>query len=501
MFKKTLFSILFVFNSVIVFSQEKTSLASPYNTIYTHLYYLQTDSYKPAKSATTIYGDFSEKEKEDIAKKIKKVIDGTGAYIIMDDLPKENNYIDSATQKHVYYLTDKEPNIYLEKIDSNWYFSRYTINKIDELYNNIYPFWAKHIDNFVSYKLANKTFLSVSIVKYIASFLLILFSFFLYFLLKKIFFFITKKLTKRNVLKSISEEILYEISKAIALVLSFMFLSKAIPSIQLPLKFSILLVLISSILTIFFIAYLLNNLFKLVLSYFEKIADKTETKFDNQLLPILKTLGNFTIYFIAILYVLKELDINITAILAGLSIGGLAIALASKDTVQNIIGSLNIFLDRPFEIGDYIKIDGAEGVIEEVGLRATRIRTLDQSLAYVPNGILSNMTIDNFGLRIYRRWKTTFGLEYSTSPEKIKIFVSKTIEILNDNNNTLNDKTLVYFTNMGESTLDIYLSVFFDVKTFQEDSDCKQTLLLKILAMANENNIEFAFPSRTIYKK
>ena len=493
------FLVLFI-SSFVAYTQEiETSLISPYNTIYTHLYFLQTDSYEPQKSSETIYGEFSLEKKQEIAIKIKKVLDGKGLYILMDQLPRNNNYLDSLSKRNIYYLSEKEKLIYLEKIGNNWYYSKTTIENIDKLYKGVFPFWAIYIDKLISYKFSNKKFLGIGLNQYIALVLLFIFSFFFYLIIKKISHFIISRLTSSSRFSGMPKDILYKIAKSFGLVLTLLLLSKAIPSVQLPLKLSIGLVLASKILLIFFMAYFTKNLFTFLLFYLEKIVEKTDTKLDNQFLPILKKIGKLIIYFVAIIYVLKELNINITALLAGLSIGGLAIALASKDTVQNVIGSLNIFLDRPFEIGDYIKIEGAEGIVEEVGLRATRIRTLNQSLAYVPNGNLSNMTIDNFGLRIYRRWKTSFGLDYNTKSENIELFIEETIKILDNNEHTLNDKTMVYFTNLGESTLDIYLSVFFDVKTFSEDMQCKQNILLAILKMASKNNIEFAFPTRTIY--
>ncbi len=496
--------IVSLFTTNLSFSQEdneaKVSLKSPYHTIYTHLYFLQEDSYDAEKSAQTIQGNYTLEEKKNIAIKIKKVLDGKAIYVNMNTLPIDNNYIDSLSKKPIYFISQKEKGIYLEKKDSLWVYSSYTINTIDKMYNDIYPFWSSYLDKLIPNKTSSKSFLGINLGQYISLGLLIVLSFMLFLLIKKISLFIIKRLSK-SIFKSKlpNVDLLIKIAKALALVLTFSFIGKAIPSIQLPLKLSIILIHANRLLSIFLTAFLLKNLFNFFLFYLEKLVAKTDTKLDNQLLPILSKIGKLIIYFTATIYILKELNINVTAILAGLSVGGLAVALASKDTVQNVIGSLNIFLDRPFEIGDYIVISGAEGSVEEVGLRATRIRTPNQSIAYIPNGNLSNMTIDNFGLRIYRRWKTSFGLDYNTKPEKIELFVQKTIEIINSNKNTFNKETMVYFNNLGASTLDIYVSVFFDVKSLREDMNSKQEILLEIVKMAKDNGIEFAFPTQTLY--
>lgn len=506
--KKYLFSLFFCFALVGQSNAQdyaeqftsKTSVATPFNTVYTHLYNLQTDSYNAEFSAKSIYGTQSQKKKIKQAIKIKKVLDAKGIYVDMNLLPKDKNYTDSTHQKHIYFISAKEPYIYLEKIDTAWYYSKTTLANIDRLYTETYPFWAIYIDNFLANKAKAKRILSLAYWQWIAIAILILACFILFYIVKKLGELLIHK-TARPLFKNREDKlhIVGKVAKALSLIITFLFLVKTLPSLHLPLKFSIALILSTRIFLIFFTAYLLSNAFKLFLVYLEKIADKTTTKLDNQLLPFLSKIVIILIYIVALLFALKELNVNVTALLAGLSIGGLALALASKDTLQNVIGSLNIFLDRPFEVGDYVMVDGVEGSVEEVGIRATRIRTLNQSLAYIPNGNLSNMTIDNYGLRVYRRWITTLGLEYSTPPEKIKEFIEKTKEIIYSKSYTLDDQTLVYFREMSASSLDIYVSIFFDVKTFKEDLSCRNDLLLEILDMANQNDIHFAFPTQTLH--
>lgn len=500
--------ILFFFISVSTTSfaqqevQIETSLESPYHTIFTHLYFLQNDSYNAEKSALAIYGNYSEKQKQEYAIKIKKVLDGKGLYIDMGLLPHNTNYVDSSVNKSVYFLSSSEKLIYLEKIDNSWYYSNTTVQNINELYKEVYPFWLVYIDKILSDKLSNSSFIGIRTWQYVALIILAVISLLLYYIVRGISSLVLKKTAIPYLKKhDTSEDVLLKLSKAFSLIITFAFVGKVIPSLQMPLKLSIGLILVNKILLILFAAFFVVNLFKIIIYFAEKAADKTETKLDNQLLPILTKIAILIIYFIAGVFALQELGVNVNALLAGLSIGGLAVALASKDTLQNVIGSLNIFLDRPFEIGDYILIDGVEGEVEEVGLRATRIRTINQSLAYIPNGVLSNMTIDNYGLRVYRRWRTSFGLDYSTDPALIELFTVEARKIINEKEFTLADKTMVYFNNMGASTLDIYISVFLDVATFSEDLNCKQIILLEMLQMAKDNKVEFAFPTQTIYRK
>ena len=143
-------------------------------------------------------------------------------------------------------------------------------------------------------------------------------------------------------------------------------------------------------------------------------ATQTQNTMDDQLVPIIrKSLRVFVITF-GTLAILQSLNLSIFPLLTGLSIGGLAFALAAQDTIKNFFGSVMIFLDKPFQIGHWITTDGIDGTVEEVGLRSTRIRTFSNSLVTVPNGKLADATINNHGLRVYRRFYTTLSINYDT---------------------------------------------------------------------------------------
>ena len=122
---------------------------------------------------------------------------------------------------------------------------------------------------------------------------------------------------------------------------------------------------------------------------------RTDNEMDDQLLPVVIRILNIVVVGTGLVYTLTVFNINLTAILAGLSVGALALALAAQDTVKNFLGSVTVFVDKPFKIGDYIKVNGVEATVESVGIRSTRLRTPDRSLVTIPNGELSNMTIDN----------------------------------------------------------------------------------------------------------
>ncbi len=234
--------------------------------------------------------------------------------------------------------------------------------------------------------------------------------------------------------------------------------------------------------------------------YFTKQAEKTASKFDDILIPLLKTATKVFVFSIGLVFIGHSLTINVSNIIAGLGIGGLAFALAAKDTISNLFGSLTVVLDKPFEIGDWVTLgNGVEGNVEAVGFRSTRIRTFYDSQITVPNSQLTNIHIDNFGRRQYRRFSTKIGVEYSTPPEKIEAFCEGIRNLIASYPNTRKDYFNVYFTEMGSSSLNILLYVFFKVSDWSEELNEKHRLLIDILRLGNKMGVNFAFPTQTVH--
>ena len=244
---------------------------------------------------------------------------------------------------------------------------------------------------------------------------------------------------------------------------------------------------------------ILLKLANVVLSYVDRFTRKTESKMDEQLLPVLKRAVQFVIVAFWLLHLLTLLGVNITTLIAGISIGGLAIALAAQDTLKNLFGSVTIFLDKPFQIGDSIKVGGTEGTVQEVGFLSTRIRSFANSLIYVPNSKLSDSTIDNFGLREYRRYKTMIGLMYNTPPAKIDAFVAGLRKIVEDHPHTRKDAYEIHLNNLGDSAIEILFYIFFKVDNWTGELTSKHDLLMSILTLAEDLGVSFAFSSTSVY--
>jgi len=230
-----------------------------------------------------------------------------------------------------------------------------------------------------------------------------------------------------------------------------------------------------------------------------KRAEETENKMDDQLIPFVLEIIKFVVYIFAIFIILGSvLGVNIIALTTGLGIGGLALAMASKESLENLLGSFTIFLDQPFTVGDVVTVGSITGVVEKVGFRSTRIRTFDKSLVTLPNKKMIDAELDNLGMRPVRRVKFNLGLTYETTAEQIKAIVTDIQHMINQHEKT-NQDGKVRFQEFGSSSLDIMIMYFVDSPRWDDLIDVKEDVNYKIMEIVKKHNSDFAFPSTTVY--
>lgn len=220
-----------------------------------------------------------------------------------------------------------------------------------------------------------------------------------------------------------------------------------------------------------------------------------------------KEMGNFILKIVKFLVgalglgaMLQVWGINVTALVASLGLGGLAFALAAKDTASNMFGSFALLADKSIRIGEWIKVGGVEGTVEDIGMRTTKIRSFEKSLITVPNQIVSNSPIENFSRRGVRRIKMRIGLTYSTSGDQMNAIVQEIRAMLHNHENISQKETLlVNFESFGDSALNIFIYTFTSTSNWERYLNIREDIHLKIMKIVEDNKSSFAFPSQSIY--
>lgn len=216
--------------------------------------------------------------------------------------------------------------------------------------------------------------------------------------------------------------------------------------------------------------------------------------------PILSKLIKAVIIIIAVVAIAVEFNFKqLSSILAGLGIGGAALALASQDLIKNFFGGFVILTDKSFNVGDWIKVDSFEGAVEELGLRSTKIRTIDKELVIVPNSRFADREVVNYSIRENRRVSFTLGAVYGTDPEKLKFAMGKIKSMLDSHRMIQEGSALVKFSNFGPSSLEIVVQYFTMTSDYNDYMDIKNDVNFEIMNIFKDEGIEFAFPSMSVY--
>jgi MscS family membrane protein len=488
-------------------SAKEVDLSSPHATIYTHIYFLMPDSYDVDKSAATFQGIPLEEARQK-AIELKEVLDGNGLRVDFTKVPRDSNYTDTTGvgsaalevfKKRYAPFPIRMPEVYVEKIGSNWYYSKETTQRIDELHKKTFPvefsYLSQKFPEWFTYQV-----MGYLVWKPIAVVLILLISILIYYLFEPLIFFLLKQVARLIFKRKLSENskaVTRELARPLAFILIVRFVKRIIPSLQLVEWNAFLVTGVRIAETIFWI-FVFLKLTKIVVNLYEEKTKKTRSKLDRQLSPILVKVLFGIIILIGFLHILTVFGVDPTTVLAGASIGGIALAFAAQDSVKNVLGTIVIFLDKPFQLDDWVVIGGVEGAVERVGFRSTRVRAADTTLFQIPNSKVAEMEINNKGLRIYRRYNTELGIRYDTPPDLIEAFIEGIKEIIRLHPETKSQSYNVEFVGFGDFALKIMVNVYFKSPDWGMEQASKNILHLAILKLAAQIGIEFAFPSSTL---
>ena len=482
-------------------AQDEPSCANPSAAASSMLDWLQPDSWDPQKAITCVdVGPRKQQSAQRLTIQLKQVLDARGLYVPVGELPTDPDHVDEHGEHRVVPVPAL-PVVVLERLDDGrWVYSRGTMNSVPGLYK----------ETFSSFLLAVQERLPSVFFTRIPGINLFLWQI-LYFLLL-----VAASLGVGRLAQLILAQQVVLFAKRLGIAADLKLIRRirgpliwfagglvflwGVPDLQLGVRASFLLHGMANAMLSIAAVVMAVRVVDLVADLFERRAKETDSKLDDQVIPLVSRATKVGLWTLGLVFILQNLGVEVTALLAGVSVGGVAVALAAQDTVGNLFGSLTIFTDRPFQIGDWVVIDGdVEGVVEEVGFRSTRIRTFYKSVISVPNAKVANTTVDNIGQRPYRRMKMTIGLTYGTTREQMQAFVTRVRALMEASDKVWDGSLEVHFNGFGASSLDVLIYSFLDVPDWSAELREKERILFEIMHIAEEVGVSFALPSTSVY--
>lgn len=478
----------------------KQRLATPRSTVENFLEWQNPPAidYTIAAEAFTVNPALSSEERATLARQLKRVLDSRGLFVRLESIPDSANHRNPETELAEYTLFPKDlPAVYLVKSGDEWLFSSTTVNQIPQIYAETFSAALDQVVDRLPAVLRDQ-FLGVALWQYAGLALLLALGFFI----RKLFAF-TLNIVGKRVFSRLSwewdKDQIHSLVRPVTFLLMVGFLLFFYPMLQLPVRFSFFVRIVLQLLAAASVIWLLFQIIDAFSRYLSRITAKTDSKLDDQLIPMLSKSLKAVVLLLGVLTVMQSYGYSVGSIIAGLGIGGLALALAAQNTLANFFGSVMIFLDKPFQVGDFIKVGDTMGSVQEVGFRSTRLRTPDDSVITVPNSQLADSRIDNLGLRNYRRIFMNLGLTYSTTPTQMQAFVEGVRAIIAANPHMRRDFYEVNFNAFGDYSLNVLVVCFLKVATINEEWRERHNFLMEILRLAERIGVEFAFPTQTLH--
>ncbi|MGI6588277.1 MAG: mechanosensitive ion channel family protein [Peptococcia bacterium] len=295
------------------------------------------------------------------------------------------------------------------------------------------------------------------------------------------------------------KRILLSFKKPLQFFFVFLGLYLALCCFPLQLEQRIIITKLFRSILIILITWGLYNLSDVNSVLFKKIQEKANIEVDKVLAPFLSKCLKVILVLIAFTIIAQEWNYDINGLIAGLGLGGLAFALAAKDSLANIFGGMVIILDKPFSIGDTIETPSVEGTVEEMGFRSTKIKTFAQASVTVPNSTLANEAITNWSKRGKRRIDFELRVAYNTPKEKLEKCITRIKEMLQQHSDIHQETIFVGFDCFDENSINIYLYFFTITTVWGEYMQVKEDVNFKILQILEEEGVSIAFPSRDLY--
>ncbi len=478
------------------YAQDLPSCESPAQAADTLLALLQPEDFRPKEAAACLnLSPAAESKGPKLAAQLKEVLDARGYYIKVAELPGPDDVIPEEVKS--FPLVDAEPVIYLEKVGDRWLWSSDTVRAIPELHAATFTGFGSTVRKALPPSFQTPLVGPLKPWQFVVFGLLLAAALLGALLVNLVLRNWLLRLVKGWGL-AIDEQTFERTRGPVrALVFCTIFLV-GISEMALPVQVSVVLLFMTRVALAGTAVVIGLRWIDVFSGVFKQRAAQTDTRMDDQVVPLVARLLKFIVSATALVFVLSNLGIDVGGLIAGLGIGGIAIAFGAQDTVANLFGSITIFADRPFQVGDWVKIGGVEGAVEEVGFRSTRIRAVSSSVVTVPNRTVAGAEIDNLGQRTARRTSTTLGLTYGTDRARLQAFIEGVRQIINAHPFTLAGP-IVELKDFGASSLDVM--VIFNMKADDYAGECaiRGEIYMQFIALGEALEVDFAFPSQSLY--
>lgn len=430
----------------------------------------------------------------ELAQHLKQALDISGYWVRVDALPD----VASPEGPEQLMLAQELPDIYLEQVGDRWLISAASIRAIPRVYGEHVNEGVERFVAELPTPLLAQPLFGIAWWQILGLFLALLLSF-----IARAFVSWVVAAQGRKLLElrgqGANTDIVDKASRPLGTLAMAGVLFSLLPVLRFGARFNDIANIAVRVLAASAVVLLAYRLVDLGSDVFAHRAAKTDTKLDDQVVPLVRKTLKVFVVALGIIFILQNMHVDVGSLIAGASLGGLAFTLAARDTVANLFGSVSIFADQPFQVGDWVVIDGHEGVVEEVGMRSTRIRSFASSIISIPNSKVANAAVENFGLRLFRRCTFKLGLTYDTTPDQVQAFCEGSRAILCANPDVRQDTFEVHLRSFGTNGLEILYYFFFDVPDWTRELTAGHNVYLEILRLAEALQVRIAFPTQTLH--
>ncbi len=468
---------------------------NPYETLCNHIANLDYKNYKPEKAAVSfIQEGISLKKAKGYAIKLKEIYAYEGIYIKLDTITQDNNHKDPIENYNKYKISSILPQIYLVKVGDKWVYSRETLHDIDILYKKISRFRTYSLYKLIPKSWKKYTYNTV-IWQYVIVIITIIVSIFI-----SLSLLLLLNVTARFLLKLDKQHLAYErcmrhargINKALAVfITTIIWLIFIRPTLDLPVYISRYVVVILKLVTYSSLSVFAYRFIDGASFFITRGVIENRFFFHLDLLPLIRKVLKVCVIILGVLGFLKALKFDISALLTSISFGSLGIALAAQDTIKNLFGSVMIFIDKPFSVGDMIFTKDFKGRVLEIGMRSTLIKTPEQTTLSVPNSILANTYIDNKGLNTYGDFNNIISISAKTDMKTVEEFIVSFRNIIDSHVKVLKVQSFVNLIDVNEGEYKILFSLFFNNATYYKELIYRHEILIKVVRLGESLGLSF----------